>query len=127
MKNNVKRPKFLNLLQIHLPVTGIASINHRLSGVILFLSIPASLYLFQLSLSGESGFNEAIHYFSLAWVKILLVPLAWSFSHHLFAGIRFLLIDQNLGISLAAARKSAWLVIVLALVMTIIITSVWLL
>ena len=127
MKNSAQRPKFLNLLQIHLPITGIASINHRLSGVILFLAIPASLYLFQLSLSGESGFNEALHYFSLPWVKILLIPLTWSFSHHLFAGIRFLLIDQNLGVSLAAARMSAWLVIMLALVITVVVTGVWLL
>lgn len=127
MKNNAQRPKFLNLLKIHLPVTGIVSINHRLSGIILFFSIPASLYLLQLSLSGKPGFNQAIDYFSLPWVKILLIPLAWSFLHHLFAGFRFLLIDLNLGISLTAARKSAWLVIVLAVVMTVVITGGWLL
>lgn len=127
MKKNDKRPKFLNLLKIHLPITGIASINHRLSGVILFLAMPASLYLLQLSVTSEQGFHEVITFLSSTGVKLALVPLVWAFAHHLFAGFRFLLIDQNVGVSLSVARKTAWFVIVLAVIVTIIVTGVWLL
>lgn len=127
MKSKINRPKFLNLLKIRLPITGIASINHRLSGVILFFAIPLSMYLLQLSLTNQSAFNEALVCLSSPWVKLALVPLIWAFSHHLFAGFRFLLIDQNVGISLAAARRSAWIVVFAAIIVTIIIAGGWLL
>jgi succinate dehydrogenase / fumarate reductase cytochrome b subunit len=126
---NIKsnRPKYLNLFKIHLPITGIASINHRLSGLILFLAIPLSLYLFQLSLSSNAGFNEMLQYLSSLWIKLAIIILLWSFIHHLFAGFRFLLIDQDIGISLAVARKSAWFVVVAAVLVTLLICGVWLL
>jgi len=34
----------------------------------------------------------------------------WSLFHHLFAGIRFLLIDIGIGVGLVPARRAAWLV-----------------
>lgn len=122
-----KRPKYLNLFKIHLPITGIASINHRLSGLILFLAIPVSLYLFQLSLINSTGFTETLAYLSSPWVKLALVLLIWSFLHHLLAGFRFLLIDQNVWVSLSAARKTAWFVVFAAVIVTLIIAGVWLL
>lgn len=127
MKTKENRPKFLNLLKIRLPITGIASINHRLSGLILFLSIPISLYFFQLSLASEAAYTEMLAYFSSPIFKILLILLTWSFVHHLFAGFRFLLIDQNLGISLSVARKTAWFVVFAAVIVTLIISGVWIL
>ncbi|MCW8899463.1 MAG: succinate dehydrogenase, cytochrome b556 subunit [Gammaproteobacteria bacterium] len=127
MKSKDNRPKYLNLFKIHLPITGIASINHRLSGLILFLFIPVSLYLFQLSLSGDAGFNQALLFLSSPWIKLGLVLLTWSFIHHLFAGFRFLLIDQNIGVSLSVARKSAWFVVFTAVIATLIISGVWIL
>ena len=127
MKTKDNRPVFLNLLKIRLPVTGIASINHRLSGLILFLFIPVSLYLLQLSLTNVAGYNEVLSYLTLPIIKLFLILLTWSFIHHLFAGFRFLLIDQNIGISLSVARKSAWFVVFAAVVVTLIISGVWIL
>ena len=127
MKINDNRPKYLNLLKIRLPITGIASINHRLSGLILFIAIPFSLYLFQLSLSSESGYLEMLSFLSSPIIKLALILLTWSFIHHLFAGFRFLLIDQNIGISLSAARKSAWFVVFAAVIVTVFISGVWIL
>lgn len=122
-----KRPKHLNLLKIHLPITGIASINHRISGVILFLAIPLSLYLLQLSVTSETGFRQSLEWLSSPWVKVALIPLVWAFVHHLFAGFRFLMIDQNFWVSLQDARKTAWVVVVAAILVTVIIAVGWLL
>ena len=127
MKKKDNRPKFLNLFKIRLPITGIASINHRLSGLILFLAIPASLYLFQLSLTSSDGFTEVLTYLSSPIIKLALILLTWSFVHHLFAGFRFLLIDQNIGISLSVARKTAWFVVFASVIVTLIISGVWIL
>jgi succinate dehydrogenase / fumarate reductase cytochrome b subunit len=126
---NIKdnRPKYLNLLKIRLPITGVASINHRISGLLLFLAIPFSLYLLQLSLTNKNGFDEALNCLSSPIIKLALVLLTWSFVHHLFAGFRFLLIDQNIGISLSAARKTAWFVVFAAVIVTLVISGVWIL
>ena len=127
MNINDNRPKYLNLLKIHLPITGIASINHRISGLLLFLAIPFSLYLLQLSLTNKNGFDEVLNCLSSPIIKLSLVLLTWSFVHHLFAGFRFLLIDQNIGISLSAARKTAWFVVFAAVIVTLVISGVWIL
>ena len=126
---NIKdnRPKYLNLLKIRLPITGVASINHRISGLLLFLAIPFSLYLLQLSLKNKNGFDEVLSCLSSPVIKLAFVLLTWSFVHHLFAGLRFLLIDQNIGISLPAARKTAWFVVFAAVIVTIVISGVWIL
>lgn len=94
--------------------------------MVLFLAIPVSLYFLQLSIINEENFNQVSEYFSNPWVKIALIPLVWSFVHHLFAGIRFLMIDQNIGVSLSAARKTAWVSVVAAIVVTVIIAIGWL-
>lgn len=127
MKIKDNRPKYLNLLKIRLPITGIASINHRLSGLILFLAIPVSLYLLQLSLTNSTGFTEMLDCLSSPVIKLGLVLLTWSFVHHLLAGFRFLLIDQNIGVSLSAARKTAWFVVFAAVIVTLLISGVWIL
>ena len=127
MNNKDNRPKYLNLFKIRLPITGIASINHRISGLILFLFIPFSIYFLQLSLTSSEGFSEVLNYLSFPMIKLGLILLTWSFVHHLFAGFRFLLIDQNIGVSLSAARKTAWFVVFAAVIVTLIISGVWIL
>lgn len=52
----VRRPVFFNLMQIQMPVGSVTSILHRITGVLLALGIPASLYLLQLSLQGPAGY-----------------------------------------------------------------------
>lgn len=129
MKTNIKRnrPKHLNLLKIHLPITGIASINHRISGLILFLAIPVSLYLLQLSIKSAADFKQTLECLSSPWIKMALIPLVWAFAHHLFAGFRFLMLDQNFCVSLSGARKTAWVVVIAAIVVTLIVAGGWLL
>ena len=51
--------------------------------------------------------------------KLLLIGLAWALFHHLFAGIRFLLMDVHLGLELHRARANSIAVIVAAIICTI--------
>jgi succinate dehydrogenase / fumarate reductase cytochrome b subunit len=44
-------------------------------------------------------------------MRLLLLILAWALLHHLFAGIRHLALDLNLGLEREAARRSAQVVI----------------
>ncbi|TCK18401.1 succinate dehydrogenase subunit C [Thiogranum longum] len=103
-------PKFLNLLAIRLPPGGIASIGHRISGVLMFLSIPLFAWLFGLSLENEQGFVRAVGYLHSTFFRLLLLFMVWSLSHHLLAGIRHLLLDADIGVDKPTARLTARIV-----------------
>lgn len=105
-----QRPKYLNLLKINLPVTGVASIAHRISGALLAVVTPFFLYCFALSLHSAEGFTTITALIEHWLSKLVFLLLIWALAHHLFAGIRYLLIDLDLGVSLQAARASAWVV-----------------
>lgn len=108
-------PKFLDLLRIQMPVGAVLSIAHRISGVLLFLSLPFMVYLLGLSLQGPDGYRHTLDWLGGLPVQLLLLLLAWSLLHHLLAGIRHLLLDIHIGVERHQARRSAWLVNLAAL------------
>jgi succinate dehydrogenase / fumarate reductase cytochrome b subunit len=110
MTKQTPAPVYLNLFRIRFPVGAVTSIAHRLSGVCLFLSLPLWIYLLDLSLAGPEGFAQALGILQSLWIRIGLLLVAWSFFHHLFAGVRFLLLDTGVGCELPQARRSAWFV-----------------
>jgi succinate dehydrogenase / fumarate reductase cytochrome b subunit len=114
------RPVFLDLRQIRLPITGVVSILHRVSGVLLVLAIPYAVYLFGQSLSGPAGYARAAATLDAPFTRLVLVVLAWSLVHHLFAGVRFLMLDLELGIERPMARKTAWIAVAAALAVVVI-------
>jgi succinate dehydrogenase / fumarate reductase cytochrome b subunit len=115
------RPKYLNLVQIRLPVPGLVSIMHRVSGAALFLFIPFLLTLFEMSLESVQTFARFKGVFSHWTVKLILIGLIWAYLHHLFAGVRHLALDLHYGSDLAPARATSWAVIVAAIVLTAVI------
>ena len=122
-----KRPKFLNLLQIHLPVTGVNSFAHRVSGALLFLAIPIFIYCFSLSVKDKASFDEVLALLSSVPFKLLFTVLAWALGHHLLAGIRFLLHEIEIGASLSASKMASWLVNIAGVVIFIWVGSrIWL-
>ncbi len=48
----MRRPVFLNLTQIQMPVGAVTSITHRITGILLAIGIPFGIYLLDLSLQG---------------------------------------------------------------------------
>jgi succinate dehydrogenase / fumarate reductase, cytochrome b subunit len=105
------RPFYLNLIKIRLPVPGVVSIFHRISGILMFLAIPLGVYILDLSLQNEQGFQQASELLSHPFSQLILLALIWSVIHHFFAGIRFLLIDFDIGLEKDESIKTAWLVI----------------
>ena len=116
---NKPRPKYLNLIEIRLPLPGWVSILHRVSGALLVFPFTAwLLYMLDVSLASESGFETVRAYLGLPLVKLGMLVLIWAFCHHFCAGIRYLLLDLNKGIELRPARASAAAVLVVSLVLT---------
>ena len=111
-----KRPVFLDLRRMHFPPQAIASIAHRLTGLLLILAILPATWLFALSLSGPAGFARAGEVLTGLPARLAGLLLALALAHHLFAGIRYLLLDIDIGITRVIARRSALLVMGLALI-----------
>lgn len=122
-----KRPKFLDVKSIRLPIPGIVSILHRLSGVALFVCLPLLLWLFAGTLSSESIFETYQVWVRNPLVVLALIGLLWAYLHHCLAGIRFLLLDVHKGLELQTARATAKAVFVAAIVLTALIVGVCLL
>ena len=108
-----KRPVYLNLFKIRLPIMGIVSFGQRLSGLFLFLIIPLSVYLLHLSTESPSGFSEVFQLFDTPLFKLINTAIAASIIHHFFAGIRFLLIDFDVGVEKGSAITGAKAVLIL--------------
>ena len=108
----VKRPVYLNLLKIRLPTTGIISFAHRVSGFLLFLAIPFSIYVLDLSVTSSQGYQESLQLLQQPLVQIVLLLLVWALVHHFLAGIRYLFLDFDIAIDKAGSNRTAWIVIV---------------
>jgi succinate dehydrogenase / fumarate reductase cytochrome b subunit len=111
---------FLDLWRIKLPLSGVVSILHRISGVMMVLTIPVAAILFHQALSGAEGFALVAGILDVWLVKLVLAVLAWSLLHHLFAGIRYLLLDLGLGLDRSAARRSAMIALAAAIAVLVI-------
>jgi succinate dehydrogenase / fumarate reductase, cytochrome b subunit len=115
------RPVFLNLVKIHLPIAGVMSIIHRVTGVLMVASIPLLIYLFDLSLSSEAGFAEVKALFTGVYIRLILFLFLWGLMHHLLAGIRYLLIDIDIGVDKPLFRQTAWITTLAAPVVALIL------
>lgn len=123
MPLTAQRPVHLNLFKIRLPIGGIMSIIHRATGVFMFLALPYLIYLLDQSLSGEAGYAAAVASVHSLFGMLIVFLLMWSIMHHLLAGIRYLLIDVDVGVEKDIARQTALAVTVAAPVLAIILTG----
>ena len=106
------RPVNLNLLTISLPIIGLSSILHRISGVAVFFSFPLIVWVFSISLKSENSFLMLSNLLqnSIAFKAITFLILV-GFSYHLLAGIRKLISDAfGVGETLESGRVLSWLV-----------------
>jgi succinate dehydrogenase / fumarate reductase, cytochrome b subunit len=129
LQKTKERPVYRNigmsdLAHYRLPIIGIASIVHRITGVALFVGIVLLLPMLQMSLKSEAGFDA---FRAIVWgnwiAKIVLIGLLFAIVYHLFAGVRHMIQDGNKWLELASARSSAVAVFALSAVVTAIV--VW--
>ncbi|HMA08940.1 MAG TPA: succinate dehydrogenase, cytochrome b556 subunit [Ramlibacter sp.] len=127
-----KRTEFRNINAIRdlpgyrLPVAGIVSILHRVSGVLMFVLLPFIIWLFDTSLSSEisfarfrSAFTNGLWIFPGFVIKLVALALIWAYLHHLFAGLRHLWMDvSHAAVTKESGGRSARVVLVASLLLT---------
>ncbi|PJD93970.1 MAG: succinate dehydrogenase, cytochrome b556 subunit [Legionella sp.] len=108
-----KRPINLDLTTLAYPPMAIASILHRLSGILLFILLPFVFYVLSLSLHSQASFDHLQSMFSCFLPKITLWAFGSALAYHSFAGIRHMIADLGWGEQVQVARWSAYLVMAL--------------
>ncbi|MDT8878706.1 succinate dehydrogenase, cytochrome b556 subunit [Halomonas saccharevitans] len=122
---NSKRPVNLDLSTIQFPLPALTSIAHRITGVILFIGLIFAFWALDVSLSSPAGFaavSDVLAHNFLA--KFIAWGLLSALAFHFVAGIKHLLMDMDIGVTLEGGVKKAQITVVVSAVL-IILAGVW--
>lgn len=122
MKSN--RPVNLDLGTIGLPITAYASILHRVSGVALLVGVGILLYMLDLSLSGEQGFERVSELLSMPLAKLVVWGVLAALAYHCVAGAKHILQDIGFFEEGKQSTVAAKATLVVAAIL-IILAGVW--
>ncbi len=99
------------------PITAITSIVHRITGIILFLSLPFFLYFFYLSIESNSSFVIAKSLCSKFYIKIFIYLFVFSFIYHFVTGLKHIIMDIGFFDEKKSGRVFAIVSLVIVLVL----------
>lgn len=130
-----KRPEFRNinafkdLTTYRMTPAAWTSILHRASGAIMFLLLPLVIWFFDTSVSSELSFVRFTSAFSSGigivpgwFIKLVSLILIWGYLHHMFAGIRHVIMDvDHHAVNNKFGRISGLTAIGLAIVLTLLL------
>ena len=88
------------------------------------LGIPVLIYLMDRSVSGPQGFDAVRETLSGFAFKAVLFLALWALMHHFLAGVRYLLLDVDVGADKPVYRHSALAVLVAAPALALLLTGV---
>lgn len=120
-----ERPVYLSLTQFRWPFAAIASITHRITGVVLFAGIGFLLWLLGLALDSPEGFAEAAAILAEPLPKLVLLAVLAALAYHFVAGIKHLVMDFHYWDTLEAAQIASVSVFVLTAVL-VVLAGIWL-
>jgi succinate dehydrogenase / fumarate reductase cytochrome b subunit len=134
-KERPKRPEFRNINALtdlpgyRLPLAGIVSILHRVSGAIMFLLMPFIIWMFDTSVSSEISFEKFKAAFNVGLLglpgvlwKLVALALIWAYLHHFIAGLRHLWMDaSHEAVSKDFGRQSAAFTLAVSIGLTLVL------
>ena len=118
---NDKRPVNLDLSTIKFPVTAIASITHRVTGVAIFLALPLLLWMLDRSLASPESFADLKELMTSPLVKLVVWAIMAVLLYHRVAGIRHLVMDAGVGETLEGGQRGAKLVFIISVVLILLV------
>jgi succinate dehydrogenase / fumarate reductase cytochrome b subunit len=134
-KQRPKRPEFRNIKALtdlpgyRLPLAGIVSILHRVSGALMFLLMPFIIWMFDTSVSSEISFEKFKAAFNVGLLglpgvlwKLVALALIWAYLHHFIAGLRHLWMDaSHEAVSKDFGRQSAAFTLAVSIGLTLVL------
>ncbi len=129
-----KRPEFRNINAFtdlpgyRLPMAGIVSILHRISGAIMFVLMPFIIWMFDTSISSEISFEKFKAAFNIGMLglpgfvwKLVALGLIWAYLHHFIAGLRHLYMDATHTLSNEFGKSTALFTLGLSIAATLVL------
>ena len=113
-----ERPLSPHLSVYKFKYTLATSILNRFAGLILSLGLILFVYWLVALAGGARSYAQARVVLSLGVCKLAYAALIAAFVYHLAAGVRHLIWDTGRGLERATARRSAWIVAFVSLVVT---------
>ena len=103
-------------------ITSLLSILNRLTGVFMALVMAPLLLCWLIALaSGETAFAALSAWLGGAIGRLFVAASVFSFSFHLFAGIRHLIWDIGWMMEIHQVRLSGWIVVVGSVILSILV------
>ena len=119
------RPINLALTKFSFPLAAIASITHRITGVLLFVGIALLLYLLDQSLTSAEALGNIRILLAQPLPKVMLIGVVAALIYHFVAGIKHLFLDFDIGDTIEGGRLAAQLTIAIS-ALSIALAGVWL-
>ena len=129
-----KRPEFRNINALkdlpsyRLPVAGIVSILHRISGFLMFALLPLIIWMFDNSITSEISFAKLSAAFNVGlgvvpgwFMKLVALALIWAYLHHFIAGLRHLYMDVTHTLSNEFGKSTALVTLALSILLTLVL------
>jgi len=118
--------RLVDALQYRLPLAGVVSILHRVSGGLMFILLPFIVWLLDVSLTSEISYERFTSAFEFGTgfvpgfiVKLVVLALIWAYLHHFISGVRHLYMDATHSVTKDFGRQSAVVTLVLSLLLTV--------
>lgn len=99
--------------------TLVTSILNRITGCALAAGLLVLVYWLMALASGPGAYASAVLVLSHPFFKLVFAGLIFVFSYHFVAGIRHLVWDTGRGLERRQSQKSAWLIGVLSVLLTL--------
>ena len=118
------RPVYLSLTQFRWPFAAIASITHRITGVLLFVGVAYLLWCLGLALESPAGFAQVSATLAEPLPKLIMLAVLAALAYHVFAGFKHLVMDFHFWDTLEAGRRASVAVFVLTGI-TVVLAGAW--
>ena len=120
--------RLVDAVKYRLPLAGVVSILHRVSGVIMFVLLPCLIWLFDVSVTSEISYERFTSVFVAGvgflpgwFIKLGVLVLIWAFLHHFIAGVRHLWMDATHSVTKELGRSSAVVTLASSLLLTVVL------
>lgn len=117
--------RLLDAVKYRLPLAGVVSILHRVSGGLMFVLLPLLIWMFDTSLTSEvtyerftSAFVAGIGFVPGWLIKLVTWALIWAYLQHFIGGVRHLWMDVTHRVTQQQGRLSAQITLFSSLLLT---------
>ncbi|HET8871358.1 MAG TPA: succinate dehydrogenase, cytochrome b556 subunit [Aquabacterium sp.] len=137
MADNAKTPRpvyrnihVTDIVTYRLPLAGIVSILHRISGALMFLLMPFIIWMFDTSVSSEISYDTFTSVFTAGcaggavpgwFFKLIALGLIWAYLHHFCAGIRHLLMEVTHSYTKEVGKSTAAATLAISIGLTVVL------